>query len=158
MRTLTVILVLSLCAGCSGKKQRVGNIAQADSIELVQDAASILLSTYPPAKTRLALVQETDDTFGVRLVETLRAHGYAVSEYAKPTKGDKYMSAIKRPDGKPLAYILDYGESGTELRVSLHVGSETLSRLYSARGEGKEAKYIPQGFWTRRESGDEKLN
>ncbi len=43
---------------------------------------SALSTNFPPAKTRLALVQETEDAFGVALVEALRADGYAVAEYA----------------------------------------------------------------------------
>lgn len=154
MKILAVILALSMCAGCSGKKKENGNVAQVDSSALVQDAVAVLLTTYPPAKTRLALMQEVDDSFGDSLTETLRAHGYAVAEYVKPTKRDKYLAAVKRPNGMAFAYLLDSGNGRDELRVSLHVGSETLSRLYSVIIEGEEVKYIPKGFWTRRVGGD----
>jgi hypothetical protein len=138
--------VLAVFCGCGEQPSGFGNFAKADSVELVQDAMSALTANYPPAKTRLALVQETEDAFGSALVETLRANGYAVAEY---TKGDKYLADAKKPDGLAFAYVLDGKDD--DLRVVLHVGSEAMSRLYRVQMSGDTPQYIPQGYWTRKQ-------
>lgn len=143
------LLALAVFSGCGKQPGEYGNFANAESVELVQDAMSALTSNYPPAKTRIALVQDVDDAFGSSLVESMRAHGYAVAEYETPSKGDKYLALVKKPDGLAFAYILD--GKGDELRVLLHVGAETLSRMYTVQRSGDELRYIPQGFWTRKQ-------
>lgn len=146
-----VLFELALCCGCSQKTVAHGNFANADSVELVQDAMSALLASYPPAKTRIALLQETSDAFGSPLVETMRAHGYAVAEYSGPVRGDKYLPAVKKPDGLPFTYVLDHLDNGDALRVTLHIGGETLSCMYHIHRRGEEIRYVPQGFWTRKQ-------
>lgn len=146
------MLVLVVLCGCIKRPgSKFGNFAKADSVELVQDAMNVLMANHPPAKTRLALVQETGDAFGVSLVEKLRENGYAIAEFVKPAKGDKYLPAVEKPDGMPFAYVLDRLDKGDELRVSLHIGAESLSRLYFVQKSGDELRYVPQGFWTRRQ-------
>ena len=143
------LLALAILSGCGKRQGQYGNLAEADSVELVQDAMSALLANYPPAKTRLALVQETEDAFGASLIETMRASGYAVAEYIGPVQSDKYQPAVQKPSGLPFAYLLD--GKGDELRMSLHVGADTLSRLYRVQQTGDTLHYIPQGFWTRKQ-------
>lgn len=144
-----VLLALAVLSGCAKRPGEYGNFSEADSVELVQDALSALNANYPPAKTRVALVMEAGDAFGSTLVESMRAGGYAVAEYAPPARGDKYSPLVKKPDGLAFAYLLD--GKGDELRVSLHIGSETLSRMYRVQRSGDALQYIPQGFWTRRQ-------
>lgn len=144
-----VLLALAVFCGCGKQPTDFGNFAKADSAELVQDAVSALMANYPPAKTRLALVQGTEDAFGSSLVETLRANGYAVAEYTGPARSDKYLPIVKKPDGLAFAYLLDVKED--ELRVLLHVGPETLSRMYRVQRSGDSLQYIPRGFWTRKQ-------
>ncbi len=79
------------------------------------------------------------------LVEALRADGYAVAEYAG---GDKYLPALE-PDGLAFAYVVD--DMDDELRVVLHVGGGTLSRMYRVQDAGRAFEYIPLGFWTFRQ-------
>lgn len=153
MRIFAAICVLALCVGCSRQIGNYGNVAEVNSAELVQDTVFVMFETYPPAHTRLALVQEPDDAFGSRLVEALRLHGYAVAEYVKPAKGDKGAKAVERPDGLAFSYLIDHTGVENEIRINVHVGAETLSRLYFIQGEGEEVQYVPQGFWSRREGG-----
>ncbi len=153
MRIIAAICVLALCVGCSRQIGNYGNVAEVDSAELVQDTVFVLFKTYPPAHTRLVLVQETDDAFGARLVEALRFHGYAVAEYVKPAKGGKGTTSVERPDGLAFAYLIDHTGAKNEIRINVHIGGETLSRLYLVKGEGEEVQYVPQGFWSRREGG-----
>lgn len=143
------LLALAVFSGCGKRPEGLGNFANVDSVELVQDAMSVLATNYPPAKTRIALVQAADDVFGSSLVESMRANGYAVAEYAGPAKGDKYLALVKKPDGLAFGYVLD--GKGDELRVVLHIGDATLSRMYRVEGADDELRYIPQGFWTRKQ-------
>ena len=143
------LLALAILSGCGKRQGQYGNFAKADSVDLVQDAMSALMANYPPAKTRLALVQETEDAFCASLVETMRANGYAVAEYVGPARSDKYQPAVQKPNGLPFAYLLD-GKSD-ELRMSLHVRADTLSRLYRVQRSGDVLHYIPRGFWTRKQ-------
>ncbi len=142
-------LAVTFVSGCGKQPGAFGNFANADSVELVRDAVNALSTNFPPAKTRLALVQETEDAFGVALVEALRADGYAVAEYAEPAGKDKYLSAVKKPDGLAFAYVVD--DVKDELRVALHVGGGTLSRMYRIQESDGTFEYIPMGFWTFRQ-------
>ncbi len=63
------LVAVAFVSGCGKQPGVYGNFAEADSVELVQDAVNALSTNFPPAKTRLALVQETEDAFGVALVE-----------------------------------------------------------------------------------------
>lgn len=144
------LLALAVLSGCEKRPGDYGNFAEADSAELMQDAMAALETNYPPAKTRVALVQDTPDAFGSSLVETMRANGYAVAEYAGPARSDKYLPVVEKPDGLAFAYVLDR-LGADELRVSLHVGAETLSRLYRVQRSGDAFQYIPRGFWTRKQ-------
>ena len=148
---IALFMTLSLCllSGCQKPPQPYGNFAGVDSADLVQDAVDALHSAYPPAKTSLVLLQPVEDTFGISLVESLRSVGYAVAEYAPPEKGDKPL--VNTDAGLGFAYTLDTLREGGELRITLHVGEETLSRLYTIQGQGADARHIRAGFWVRRE-------
>ncbi|MDR0362645.1 MAG: hypothetical protein LBJ46_08205, partial [Planctomycetota bacterium] len=63
---------------------------------------------------------------------------------------------VAKPDGLAFAYLIAGTGVENEIRVNIHVGSETLSRLYQVTGEDKEAQYVPQGFWSHRKDGGEK--
>ena len=139
------MLIVAFVSGCGKQPGVYGNFAEADSVELVQDAVNALSTNFPPAKTRLALVQETEDAFGVALVEALRADGYAVAEHVR---GDTSLPALK-PDGLAFAYVVD--DLDDELRVVLHVGDGTLSRMYRVQDAGRAFEDIPLGFWTFRQ-------
>ncbi len=155
MKILIGIVALSLCAGCFKHEPEYGNLAGVHSPELIQDAVFVMFETCPPALTRLALVQKTDDAFGCGLMEALRLHGYAVAEYAAPG-GRKWIGAkeVKKPDGLPFSYLIAGTGVENEIRVSLHIGGESLSRLYEIAGEGGEARYVPLGIWSHRVGND----
>lgn len=154
MRIVFAILlsvVLSGCATQSRKPQPFGNFAQADSVGLVQDAMNMLTAVYPPAQTRLQLVQDATDPFGAALVENLRANGYAVLEYSPPPRGDKYAALVVKPDGAAFGYLVDHMSTDDELRVTLHVGAESVSRLYRIQEHANGPQYFPAGHWVRRQ-------
>ena len=148
---LTLALVIGiLISGCA-KPQTYGNFAKAESVELVQDTLTVLLLNYPPAKTRLNLMQAAEDSFGTGLVEAMRMNGYAVHEYVEPSVKDKYSPLTDKPDGLPFAYIIDrMGKTG-EMRVTLHIGMETIGRFYLVQSVDGMETYLPNGVWVRKQ-------
>lgn len=157
MRFLVVFLVapmivVALVCGCGKVPVKFGNFARAQSVNLVEDAAGILKTTYPPAKTRLNLLHlYGDDLFGAALLETLRREGFAIAEYVQPIRGDKYAETPVKPDGLDFAYVVDDLADEGGVRVLLYVGTDTLSRLYSVGGTPDKPKYAPLGDWVRRQ-------
>lgn len=148
-------LVLALAIGASmpgcATPQIYGNFAKAESVELVQDTLTVLLLNYPPAKTRLHLMQATDDSFGAGLVEAMRMNGYAVHEYVEPSLKDKYSPLADKPDGLPFAYIIDRMGNTGEMRVTLHIGVESISRFYLVQSDDGTESYLPNGVWVRKQ-------
>lgn len=147
-----LIAPLAFMAGC-GKPQlgKFGNFAKVESVDLAEDAANTIKANYPPAKTRLNLIHDADDAFGRALLEQLRGSGYAVAEYVRLMRPDKYQEAPAKPDGFDFAYVIDHltGESG--MRLTLYVGADRLSRLYLVGGTSEEPRYSPLGEWARRQ-------
>ncbi len=151
MHTAAAMLALfTLFCGCKAPDGKYGNFAETEGVDLLQDALSAMESAYPPAKTRLALLQPVDDVFGYRLVESLRAGGYAVAEYAPPakTKGFKKLPPADPADGAGFAYVVD--RDGDRLRVTLCVGDGTLSRLYQVQDGDDGEFHAPMGAWVRK--------
>lgn len=146
--TLTLALVLS---GCASSKW--GNFADqasaATNQALAKDAVSQLVAVFPPASTRLNLVQPTPDAFGQDLVAALRARGFSVQEQqlngqAQQGQGTNQSSAQR---GLALSYVVDMPPETNLYRVSLKVGYQTLTRAYVAQNNTVQ----PAGAWTRKE-------
>jgi hypothetical protein len=148
---LLAVLALPLFVGCRKSSETYGNFAKVESVELVQDAVTVLLSTYPPAKTRLNFLQTTDDSFGLRLVESMRGNGYAIAESVAPAKGRKALAVSEQPPGLGFAYVLDRLKDGDELRVTLYVGDESISRIYAIKNANGNYSYVPNGYWVRKQ-------
>lgn len=154
MRIVFAIVLSVMISGCSGqshKAQSYGNFAQVDSVGLVQDAMTMLTALYPPAQTRLQMVQDTSDPFGAALVENLRANGYAVLEDARPSRGDKYAEFAAKPDGAAFGYLVDRMGTDDEIRITLNIGAESVSRLYRVQEHANGPNYLPAGHWVRRQ-------
>ncbi len=152
------LLVMALTTGCGKQPGKYGNFANIHSAGMVDDAVGVLKIAYPPAKTRLNLMHHYDgDVFGMSFVETLRREGYAIAEYAPPPRGDKHHTAATLSDPKPagfdFGYVVDPLASDGGMRLSLFVGDETLSRLYSVGGMPDEPAYAPLGDWVHRQRG-----
>ncbi|MDR1613845.1 MAG: hypothetical protein LBT97_13860, partial [Planctomycetota bacterium] len=107
MKILAAVLLFALCCcGCRQAARSTGDFADVKPDGLAEDALGAMLSAYPPAKTRLALLHPADDAFGAGLTEALRGNGYAVAEYAAPARAISRTDAPP-PDGLEFAYILD---------------------------------------------------
>ena len=125
---------------------------------LADDAAKQLAALYPPASTRLDLQQATPDAFGSRLVESLRAKGYALLEFkpgsktaALPSTATATATAtttdMAAGAGKPLRYIVDQLDANL-YRLTLQVGDQSLTRAYAPAQSGT---LRPAGAWVRKE-------
>lgn len=152
-----LMLAVAVCVGCGGGRPsgKYGNFAKAESVDLVKDAAGQLIALYPPAKTKMKLIQPIDDPFGYSLVEELRNNGYAIQEYSKPAaaKVKSVMDDVvfDNAPGYDLGYVIDdFYPKDKELRVTIFIGQEALSRMYLVN-EGSSGKtYTPLGVWSRR--------
>lgn len=147
MRRPTALLGLLalLVAGCATHPPYGHFAASPAAVDefIAADAVKQLTAIYPPAKTRLTLAQPTPDPFGRALVRGLRQQGYALRELAphgaKPSRSAE--------SGLTLAYVLDDTGSLSLYRLTLHIGSQALSRAYRLEsGTG-----VPASDWTRRE-------
>lgn len=147
MRICFVCVVLAVSAGCQ-QPSPYGNFAKIESVELVEDVMAILKVNYLPAKTRLVLIHEIEDIFGTQLIETMRCDGYAVAGYTPP---DKYAPVPDQASGLGFGYVIDRVSTGDELRLTLMVGDEALSRLYMIQKANDRLEYVPVGFWVRRQ-------
>jgi hypothetical protein len=152
---LAGLVGLGSLAGCATpERSAYGNFTQsappAMEQTLADDAVKQLAALYPPASTRLDLQQATPDAFGSRLVESLRAKGYALLEF-KPgaktaalpgTSTDRAAGA-----GKPLRYILDQLDANL-YRLTVRVGDQSITRAYAPAQSGT---LRPAGAWVRKE-------
>ena len=148
MRTFIVpILLLAGLAGCAATASRPENYGSfvtgtspANQQRVVDDVIKRLVTTYPPAQTRLNLQHPAADAFGAALVASMRTRGYALGEY-------KAQAPTGMADAYTFAYVFDQ-PAGTDLhRVTLLVNNQTLSRVYETKG----GAIVPAGYWVRKE-------
>lgn len=157
-KIISVIVLAAALAGCA--TSQYGNFAKTSPAvfdqKMATDTVSQLVKLYPPATTRLELQQATPDAFGIALVNNLRAQGYAVMEYkpagTNPAAGtdgkaaSQPAAASARP-GYPLRYVLDQFSGTNMYRVTVLVGSQSLTRAYAAQND----TVLPAGAWVRKE-------
>lgn len=149
-----VALLLVGLAGCATSPY--GNFTQnspaAYDHKMADDAVAQLIAVYPPASTRFDLLQPAPDAFGVSLVESLRANGYALLEFkpeASRQGGAAANAATATPTGAglPLRYVLDQAPGSNLYRVTLLVGSQSLTRAYTTQ----DGSVYAAGAWVRKE-------
>jgi hypothetical protein len=145
MRTILVIVAAAMMLGGCAQQQRVGNFADLNSTvvqaDLVSDATKQLMVLYPPAKTHFDIRQPTTDPFGAGLIERMREKGYAIEESNKTSKTDAPVKGVQ------LRYVLDRLDAESLYRITLLVGSQSLSRAYVVA----DGTVTPAGSWTRQE-------
>lgn len=153
MRKLTVFvsLMMSLAGCASGPAPATyGNFVQditaVDGKIMADDVAKKMAVLFPPALTRINLQQTTSDAFGTSLVGALRTKGYALAEF-KPAQSRNGPGSAATSGGVALAYVVDQQLDAKSYRITVHINSQLLSRLYEAKGGG----IAPAGYWVRKE-------
>ena len=151
---LVVLAALMLGACATTGPAPYGNYlaaAAVDQQKLAGDAVKQLAVLWPPARTRLALQQPTPDAFGAALVKVLRESGYALTEFApeatkvKSSEAPAPTTSAGQP--LPLRYVLDQAGTPNLYRLTLTVGSQSITRPYLERN----GTLVPAGYWVRRE-------
>lgn len=158
------VLVAALVglAGCATTPSPYGNYAAAslDANKTMADATvAQLVSLYPPARTRFNLQQPTADAYGSALLAALRDKGYSVLEYtpqpqaapatsASDAATARTLAAATSTPGLPLSYVVDSPETMSLYRVTVQVGSQSISRAFVVATNGK---LYPAGAWVRKE-------
>ena len=122
--------------------------------KLIGDASGKLRALYPAASTQFELKQATPDAFGSGLVESLRSSGYAVLEaahaaqHAKQSDPGPVAPSSTAARDLALRYIVDAPADLNLYRVTLLVGSSSLSRAYMV---ATDSSLQPAGAWVRKE-------
>ncbi len=117
---------------------RYGNftdVSTAKDVYLAKDSVSQLTRVYPPARNTFCISQKVCDCFGIKLIQEMRKKGYGVVEKPKSKQKANFF------------YVVDETEPGRIYRVSLYIGSQTLSRVY-AKTRGNLAPISP---WSHKE-------
>ena len=152
MRKITfIVLLLVGLSGCATTQSKYGNFLPPTSAAynktMAEDALKQLLILYPPASTRFDLQQTTPDTFGITLVELMRANGYALMEIKPELPAQRNSEAQNPPTGLSLRYVLDQVNSLNLYRVTLLVGNQSMTRAYLVQ----DSTVHPAGLWSRKE-------
>ncbi len=123
---------------------------------LAQETVTRMEDLYPPAHTRLALSHPATDAYGMALTSALRRKGYGVVEQVEsrvmPSTRDDMPSRIERPavrheEGLPFRYIVDGPFEPRLYRITVFIGSQSLSRVYRM----EEQSMAQAGAWVRKE-------
>ena len=123
---------------------------------LAQETVARMEALYPPAHTRLALTHPATDAYGLALIEALRRKGYGVMESRvhtrttlttrddRPTPLDP---VVNKKEGIPFGYVVDGPFEPRLYRVTVFIGSQSLSRVYHM----DEQTIAQAGAWVRKE-------
>lgn len=155
-------LALSGCATTSPYGNYLAEPARVNQAQLATEAVNQLVELYPPARSRFELQQPTPDAFGQSLVKGLRDSGYAVLELEpKParttatetsaapaaTEQDPIVSVPSPTQTYPLRYVVDNAGDSNLYRLTLLVGTQSLTRPYLHQN----GELLPAGYWVRKE-------
>lgn len=136
MKQLNLLLLVVLLSSCAS--MRYGNLtdlAPNKDVYLAQDAVSQLSRVYPPTQNTFYIHQQINDGFGIHLIREMRKKGYGIIENVQARQKANFFYVVDMLAAKPL------------YRVSLYIGSQTLSRVY-AKTRGKLEPVSP---WSRKE-------
>ncbi len=123
---------------------------------LAQDTVTRMEALYSPAHTHLALTHPATDPYGMALIEALRRKGYGVMEPRvntrtyPSTRDDMPVAvqpAVSHTEGLPFGYVVDGPFESRLYRVTVFIGSQSLSRVYRM----DQHVLAQAGAWVRRE-------
>ncbi len=136
MKKVSILLLVMLLSSCANMRYgNFTNVSQGKDIYLAKDAVSQLTRVYPPARNTFCISQKICDGFGINLVHEMRKKGYGVIEKVHPKQKANFF------------YVVDETEPGRLYRVSLYIGSQTLSRMYTKTN----GKLVPISPWSYKE-------
>lgn len=154
---LGVGLVLAGCLSPSPYGYLVsGTVPPQMPERLAQDTVTRMEVLYPPAQTRLALTHPATDPYGVALIEALRRKGYGVMESRANTRMNPstrddmpraVQPAVSHDVGLPFGYVIDGPFEPRLYRVTVFIGSQSLSRAYRM----DQHVLAQAGAWVRKE-------
>ena len=160
-RRLAVVLGIGLLlAGCVSPAPYgylvSGTVPPQMPERLAQDTVTRMEALYPAAHTRLALTHPATDPYGLALIEALRRKGYGVMESRvntrmnPSTRADMPVAvqpAASHEVGLPFGYVVDGPFESRLYRVTVFIGSQSLSRVYRM-----DQQVLAQaGAWVRKE-------
>ncbi|MDX8129608.1 conjugal transfer protein TrbH (plasmid) [Methylomonas sp. LL1] len=144
IRILAFVISIAGLFGCA--TERFGNFESNAPSGLHEgiatDTIQQLEKVYPPAQTQFNFGQVVpkSDRFGMLLLESLRAKGYAVKEYSPKSTatgaGLRFQYVIDRPSNTPDLY-----------RLKLKIDDVTLTHAY----EAKNNTALSAGAWAKME-------
>jgi len=160
-----IALTVTGCATTSPYGNYLTESVEVNQTVLATAAVDKLRELYPPAQTRFEMQQTTPDAFGQSLVKGLRNSGYAVLELEPSPSGSagndrsndiavsvteeqEPIARIPSPyQTYPLRYVLDNVGDSNLYRLTLFLGTQSLTRPYLYyNGELR-----PAGYWVRQE-------
>ena len=160
-RRLSVVLWVGLLlAGCVSPMPYgylvTGAVPPQMPERLAQDTVTRMEALYPPAHTRLAVTHPATDPYGLALIEALRQKGYGVREShvttrrTPSTREDRpapVEPVVNKEEGIPLRYVVDGPFEPRLYRITVFIGSQSLSRVYRM----DEQMIAQAGAWVRKE-------
>lgn len=151
---LRILLTVALLFGLNACQSvlRGSNLAPhtdpANQQKIADDTVSQLVVLYPPAQSTLSMSQLANDSFGLCLIQSLRARGYAVLERLTDNTSSSLLDSVSAtPDQLPntlpgnktihLSFMVDQIRDANLLRVRLLINQQqSLSRAYQTAQDG----------------------
>lgn len=133
-----LILVFISMALCSCASMNYGNLTNTSAKKdeyLARDSIKRISKLKVPARTTLKVYQKSDSVYGHKLVELLRQKGYGVQENLKSDKKSNFH------------YVVDKLDDDNDIRVSLFIDAESLSRAYHIQN----GSIKPLSAWSHKE-------
>ncbi|WP_367607885.1 conjugal transfer protein TrbH [Legionella sp. W05-934-2] len=124
MKKLMIMIIALMLSSCT--TLQYGNFTpnqQSKDSYLAKDAVSQINCLYPAARNTFCLRQRVRDAFGIALIEGLRKKGYGIKENVCTRNKANFF------------YVVDETKPNKVYRVSLYIGSQTLTRAYSVNGK-----------------------
>ena len=154
---LSVGLLLAGCVNTMPYGYAINGTVPSPLLErLAQETVTRLEDLYPPAHTRLALTHPATDAYGLALIEALRQKGYGVIESRVTTRTTLTTRAdmptpgepvVNTDEGIPLRYVVDGPFEPRLYRLTVFIGSQSLSRVYRL----DDQVLAQAGAWVRKE-------
>ena len=139
-------LALTGCATHSPYGNFIDKNEYVNQEKIAIDATDKIIELFPPGKTQFEIKQPTPDLFGVLLIKGLRERGYAVQEFI-PNSNLNNNSAVNNNGALPLYYVLDRFTGTNMYRVTINIGSQSITKPYSQELN----ELVPVGYWIRKE-------